>query len=186
MPITQTEICNLAIARVGGKQILTVDDDIEEARLCKKFYPMVRNRLLRSHPWNFAIKRVQLAEIDEEPLFGFDHQYQLPNDSLRVLEINDPEEEYKIEGRTVQTDATTANARILFEQTDESQWDANFVDVMSCALAVELAYPITQSRETQESLMKETEKRLREARSFDAQEGVLDQVSASSWLNSRF
>lgn len=184
--LTQTEICNLAIAMVGGKQILTVDDDIEEARLCKKFYPLVRDRLLRSHPWNFAIKRVQLAELSTVPLFGFDHQFQLPADCLRVLQLDENTDRYKVEGRVVVTNNSTVKALIVFKQTDESKWDANFVDVMATALAVELAYPITQARETKADLMEEYKMKLAQARSFDAQEGVLDQVDASEWLNARF
>ena len=184
--LTQTEICNLAIAMVGGKQILTVDDDIEEARLCKKFYPLVRDRLLRSHPWNFAIKRVQLAELATVPLFGWDHQFQLPADCLRVLQLDENTDQYKVEGRVVVTNSSTVKALIVFKQTDESKWDANFVDVMATAVAVELAYPITQARETKADLQNELQMKIREARSFDAQEGVLDQVDASQWLNARF
>lgn len=186
MPVTQTEICNLAIAKVGGKRILTVDDDTEEARLCKSFYPIVRRKLLRSHPWNFAIRREELAASVDTPLYGYTYAFPLTSDTLRVLEVNCAEEEYKIEGRNILTDSPTAKVKILFDEDDESQWDTNFVYVMAGLLAVELAYPITQSRETQESLRKEAELELRQARSFDAQEGVIDQVQASSWLNARY
>lgn len=183
---TQTEICNLAIALVGGRQILTVDDDIEEARLCKKFYTIVRDRLLRSHPWNFAIKRVELAEVSTTPLFQWAHQFQLPSDCLRVLQLDYNTDEYKVEGRYILTDSSTVKALIVFKQTDESKWDANFVDLMATELAIYLAYPITQSRETKADLQEEAKMKLREARSFDAQEGVIDQVDASEWLNARF
>ena len=78
MASSEAEICNLALQEVGAQRILSLNDDTVEAKLCKDFYSNVRDELLRSHPWKFAIKRVALAEVSgSTPAFGFEKYYEV-------------------------------------------------------------------------------------------------------------
>jgi hypothetical protein len=185
---TEIEICNSAIAKIRGRRILTLDDDSTEARLCKDLYPRIRDRLLRAHPWNFAIERRQLGLLSAEPLYGYTAQFQLPSDCLRVLgtDLND-DEDWVQEGKKILCNRTELNVKLLVKVTDAEQYDAMFCEVLAYMLAAELAYPLTQGTSLAEAMEAKALKILQEARSFDAQEGgSTEVVGATSWLYSRF
>ena len=57
------DVCNLALIALGQQTITALSDENENARRCNKVYEPVRNALMESHPWNFAIKRSTLVNI---------------------------------------------------------------------------------------------------------------------------
>ena len=90
--VAPIDICNAAIVRVGGQMITSLTENSPTAIACNSQYDIVRRDLLRSHPWNFAIKYASLPQNTETPIFGYDYSYALPSDCLRVLETADQEE----------------------------------------------------------------------------------------------
>jgi hypothetical protein len=61
MAVTDVSIANMALSHVGQhNQIAALSDSTEAARQCNLHFEPVRDALLRSHPWNFAVKRVRL------------------------------------------------------------------------------------------------------------------------------
>ena len=82
---SETDIANSALAEIGARRITSLSDDSDSVRVCKEQFNNIRDSLLESHPWNFAIKRLQLGKLATSPEFGFDNQFQLPSDCLRVL-----------------------------------------------------------------------------------------------------
>lgn len=188
MSATETQVCNSALIKLGASRILSLEDDSKEARLCKEMFPRLRDELLYAHPWNFAIKRQELAKTANTPVFDFDSEFQLPNDLLRVLTTDLPVNElYAIEGDKFLTNSSSVKIRFIFRQTDVSKWSAGFREVMSFRLAADLAYPLVQSVNLSNKMHKLFRLQLSQARSFDAQEGFSqNQVDASSWINERF
>lgn len=185
MATSDTSIVNSALAKLGAKQILSLDDDTREARLMKEQLPKIRDMLLRSHPWNFAIERAELAASSTSPEFGFDYKFQLPADCLRVLEIDTEDQEWQKEGTYVVSNSSTMFIKYVKKITQAGLYDANFSEVFALKLAADNAYAITQSTSLRDELNREYKEALREARSFDAQEGGTRQVYARKWLNAR-
>lgn len=74
---TQTEICNRALIRIGADTIVDITENSKEGRLCNILYDQIRKDLLRSHPWNFAIRRIILAP-DANTAPNTDFFYYLP------------------------------------------------------------------------------------------------------------
>jgi len=183
---SETAIANSALAKLGADRIISLDDDTREARLLKEQFGKIRDDLLRAHPWNFATVRVALAELPTAPAFGFYKSFQVPTDCVRVLEIDSQDLEWQREGNTIVTDASTVNIRYVQKVTETGKFDANFSEVLATKLAADLAYAFTQSTSLRDSLLAEYMQKLREARSFDAQEGGTRQVYANQWLNSRY
>jgi len=72
MATTEVTISNSALIKLGAETITTFEDDNKRARLCKNQYPLMRDKLLRSHPWNFNTKRVELGLLAAAPEFGYD------------------------------------------------------------------------------------------------------------------
>jgi hypothetical protein len=60
MAATVEDICNSALIKCGSKTITSISEANKRAELCTIMYPKVRDKVLKSHPWNFAIKRAAL------------------------------------------------------------------------------------------------------------------------------
>lgn len=181
-----TDIANRALQKLGAIKITSIDDDIKAAREAKRAFDIVRDAVFRDHPWNCLIARASLAALVDEPAWGFDYQYQLPSDCLRILDI-DSSLEWRVEGRKLLTDeAAPLYVRYLKQETDPAQYDAMLVEALASRLAMELAEPLTQSNTKIELASRAYEDALKAARRRDAQEGSARQTFESSWLNSRF
>lgn len=186
MATSETGICNSALAKIGSYRITSLDDNTREAKLLKEQYAKVRDDLLRSHPWNFAIKRVSLALLTSEPAFGFAYEFQLPNDCLRVLETDSSNDiEWQREGNVIRTDTSTLAIKYVAKITEVGLFDACFAEVLASKLAADISFSIVQNATLKKQLNDEYMQKLREARSYDGQEGASRQVYANDWLNSR-
>lgn len=185
MAVTQTKICNLALIRVGAERISSISQDTKSAILLNAIYEQCRDDVLRAHPWNFAIKRDELAPTGSEPAYEYDYEYDLPNDCLRVLTPDSNDIDYVIEDSKILTDESTLNISYIYRNENESSWDSNFASALAWKLASEVAYALTQSLKLKESCEKSYEKALREARTMDGAEGVLKGLEAVDWTNAR-
>lgn len=151
MASTEVTICNLALGELGSKTILALTESSSEARACRLFYEQTRDEVLRSHRWNFAIKRTTLSALSALPPFGWDKQYQLPPDCLRVLQVNgweecEREDNWSVEGGRLLTDASNVQLRYIARVTDASKYDPIFIEALAVKLASKLAQPLTGSR----------------------------------------
>ena len=81
------DICNEALDLLGAATITALTQNSKEARLCNRNYELVRDSVLRAHPWNTAVTRKNLPQDATAPDFGFTYQYTLPTDPFcsRVL-----------------------------------------------------------------------------------------------------
>lgn len=186
MATTAVSICNSALAKVGAETIISLTDNNERARLCNAQYEKNRDDLLRSHPWNFATRRVELAVLNTTPEYEFDYQFQLPSDCLRVLETDLPKDmDWKIEGRYILCNTNELRIKYIAKETDAAKFDSNFVEALASKIAADISYSLVQSVTLRDQLIREAQDKLRYARSYDAQESRGDRTYADTWLNSR-
>ncbi|BCV06006.1 MAG: hypothetical protein CM15mV123_200 [uncultured marine virus] len=61
------DICNEAMDLLGAATITALTENSKEARLCNRRFATVRDATLRSHPWNCAIERAELAADSTAP-----------------------------------------------------------------------------------------------------------------------
>ncbi len=186
---SETQIMNSALSKLGAERISSPDDQNNRARLMKAQYPILRDAATRAHPWKFATTYVELAEISPTPadIFDFDHVFQLPIDCLRVIKTDlCPEDEWEeIKGRRIACNVSTLFVKYISKVTDVTKFDDDFVEYLALMLAADTAYAITQNATLQGLLEQKAEKKLKEARSFNAQIGSVPKVYADEWLNSR-
>tara|TARA_S200002703_G_scaffold110664_1_gene96286 strand:+ start:1183 stop:1779 length:597 start_codon:yes stop_codon:yes gene_type:complete len=193
------DICNEAMDLLGAATITSLTENSKEARLCNRRFETVRDAVLRSHPWNTAITRAEIAKDSAAPAFGFSYQYTLPTDPycLRVLSFwnsnvdseiaaYDSQVMYKIEGRKILSDEGTCKITYIGRITDTEQYDAMLSNTIAHRLAAETAYAITGSTTVAQQMQALYEQRLREARSMDAMEGYPDKIIADDFVNIRF
>lgn len=184
---SKVDICNRALIRLGAKTITSLTEDSKEARLCNIIYDQIRKDILRGHPWNFAIKRVTLtANANEFPEFDFAYFLALPSDCLRLWTVSDTLHPFKVEGRNLVADFEEADVIYIADITDTEQFDSMFVSLFVLRLAVELGYNLTGSGSIVQMLDAEFRQLRREAKLFDAQEGILDSFDDGSWLYNRY
>lgn len=187
---TGVSICSNALLMLGAQTINDFADqlNLDRAKLCANLYPTVRDDMLRSHPWNCAIKRAVLAPDAVAPAFGYTHSFELPADFMRVLEVgtNGSQIDYLIEGRTIQADTTVLELRYVFRNEVENTWDAHLVKLVTLAMAAALAYPVTQSSALQQSFEQKLEMTLKRARAVDGQEDPPQTLGDERLLQARF
>ena len=177
--ITEVSICSSALTKLGDETITSLTDDNDRARKCNLLYGSTRDSVLRSHPWNFALKRASLAALVDAPIWEYDYAYQLPADCLRLVKTNaNTKDVHKIEGRQIYTDAVAPLLILYVRRVEETtDFDANFVDALIVRLAFELANVITGKKRYAEEMWGEYQTKLAHARTIDGMEGspeVLD------------
>ena len=192
---SEVDIANLAldlnnVAPIGS--IETPTNPTEE--LMQRWYDHVRRLALRRHPWNFAGERVILAPDATDPVFGWDKQFTLPADYIRIMHLNEsvqtldtpiPTSLYNVEGGKIQIGSLstqdTTQLRLVYvsDFTNVPQMDPAFVDYFSTLLAQQTSFKVTQQNSAVErtnALMKEAEDR---ARSMDGQENPPKRIERS-------
>jgi hypothetical protein len=142
---SQVEIANRALTKLGAARIISFDDDNKQARAINSMFGIVRDAELRAHLWSFTVKRTSLAALTTTPDWGYDYEYQLPSDYMRLLQVNDiypgpsmedyrnqAVAEYVVEGRKILTNLVAPlKIRYCARIEDTTQWDAAFVEAFA-------------------------------------------------------
>ncbi len=190
----ETDVINVALRLVGASPIISRDDGTTPANTVDDLYDEVRDDLLRSHPWNFATKRVQLAESATAPTFEFDHAYALPNNWLRTISVHDNDaghstilfrEEQVANQRVIVTSSDEVWLRYVAEVDDPNLMTADFRRALATALARDLAIPLASSNTLRDQLSTEASRTLARARSSDALGAFPELRPRGSWAASR-
>jgi hypothetical protein len=185
MAQSEVDCCNSALQRVGAASIMNLTtDNSREARQCRIAYDSNRRSELRKHTWNFSIKRKVLTPDTETPAFGYQYQFTLPTDCLRVIRPADPECDWKVEGRRLLTNlGDVLYLRYVADITDVTQWDPAFYDMLAIALAIDLVEPITNSPSKKATLQQDYKEALSEARKNNSFErGAAEAQADGFWL----
>lgn len=181
------DIANRALDKLGHGSITSFSDNNKAAKLVNRSWSIVRNQVLRDHPWNFAVKRVVLSPLSESPDWGFTYQHQLPSDLLRLLDIRDMSAgDYQVEGNKILADTDTLYVRYIQEITDPNEYDSLFIDAISSRLAYELCESLTQSNAKKNILAQEYKDSLQSAKFVDAVENPPVSFEEDSWIEARY
>jgi hypothetical protein len=125
MPLSQVQICNLALSRIGITQFIeSIDEASPEAKACKMLFDPCLQDLLTSHDWPFADREAELALVAEDPTPEWSFSYRLPADCLKAQRITNAEGiDYAI--------ASDASGGLLYCNAEEVtlQYTANIDDI---------------------------------------------------------
>lgn len=185
MAVSQVSICNSALIKIGADVISSITQETRTARLLNAVWNQVSDAVLRDHRWNFAVKRVTLAPNGTTPDWGYDYQYDIPNDSLRILDVDPDDIEYVIEGSKILSDESELDILYIYRNTDPSSWDAMFAEALAWKLAETIAYAVTQSKSLVDSCRDSYKAAIANARFVDGSEGTPKVLVADVWSNAR-
>jgi len=157
MSVSEVQICNLALLKVGNLSITALTDATKEGRSCNVLYPLMRSEIMASHPWNFAMARADIsAALVTAPVFGWDYAYTIPGDCLRVVELYGSDAEWVVEGAELLTnESEEIYIRYIKLITDTARYSPSFVSCFATRLAAELAGKLCDDKNLRASLLQE-------------------------------
>lgn len=184
---SEVSICSNALLLLGAQTINSLAETSDRALIASNLWPQTRNSVLRSHPWNCCIQRVQLAPDETAPAFDWAYQFTLPSDYLKALSVGEAgcEVEFRIEGRKLLSDENPCLLRYVSRNLAVGSWDDMLVQAMTLTMAAEMAYAITQSSSLRDSMREKLEMHMRRARAVDGQEDTPETVGDSPLLQAR-
>lgn len=209
MALSQVDVCNLALSRMGGQtitQITSLGEASTEARQCAIKFPCVLRSALRSYPWHFATKEIALALLGAaaaEHVFKESsqtlHYYQYPEDCLQILAINPVTGRkgsfdavscaYTVERiadgtKVIVTPCPQAILTCTSYADDPGIWDSLFTDAFAWQLASELCLSLGGSSGIVQGLQEMASRAFEKAKSQDCKEGAIA-VRKSYYLEAR-
>lgn len=211
---SDVEIANLALTKLGQTPINSFTDNTTRAAAINRSYAMFRDKLLRVFKWNFNRAYAKLAVSTTAPLFEYPYAYQLPTDCLRLDNVSigvpstttasngytgigmpglnladfsfDRSQDYRVVGKMIYTwVAPPLNIVYGARITDPNMFDGAFVESFATYLAWQLCEEITSSTAKKESLGKEYENSMREARMTNAIDLPPETIPDDSLMASR-
>jgi hypothetical protein len=196
---SEVGIANAALIKLGADRITSLEDNVDRARVLNARYADVRDAELRRHRWLFSLARHSLPADATVPMFGYDYQYTLPADCLRVIQVNDydlgpnlsdyraaPMQLWSIEGRKIYTSLPPPlKVRTIQRITDTGLYDPCFVEALAARLAYECCERITQSDSKRQLALADYRLAIREAIQANALEVAPGDTTDDSWISVR-
>ena len=174
MSYTDISLCSKAMLKIGAQRIVSFDDGSVEGEVASNLYPIIRDGLLSSYPWSFAVSQMRLPRVDITPVADYQYAYQLPSDFLRVMSAGSGKGrggEYKILRDRIHTNIDNLILTYVFRPY-EGNFPAYFSEILISKLAAEFCLPITESTSRAEYLTKKAENEFARAKSVDAQQAT--------------
>lgn len=209
MAVSTISICNQALGWLGADLIISLDDPIKEAALCKANFFDLRDAVLEEREWTFAVRRLELAPLVADPVYGYANQFLLPTDVLRVLNLPwgdedggtvglnggrsaDMQQQYpdwRVEsidsGTVVLANLDRINLRVIWRVVNQKIWSPMFVQCLAARLAADLAMPIVNSRALQKDMWTLYEMKLTKAATMDGMQGTKEVARSNQLINVR-
>lgn len=189
MAISKVAIANGALQRLGASRISSFTQDHPNARSVNACYDRVRDALLRTYLWSFAIKRESIAADADGPTWGDWLRYSLPNDYIRL--IRDDETgvavDWRIEGLYILSRTSAPlEIRYVAKIDDPNYYDALFVQAFECALAMAMSKEITASDTTKQDVKADFKMSIDTAKATGAIEKEAEDFTLDGWLAARY
>jgi hypothetical protein len=196
---SNTGICNIALARLGAKEITSLESGTDrEAVLCRRLFHPARRSTLASHHWNNATRSVQLTEdTNVTPVF-FTYAYALPGDLLRVISVHPSDDlnaycNYRVQNANdtdadsvLLCDSNQVYINYIFDNVDVATMSQGYRDVLAFVLARDLCLALGKSVSKFELTGKEYRRALTIGKSIDGFEEPHQALPEGSWVRSRF
>ena len=199
MAASDVAIANLALTKIGDLRITALSDNTKQAREVNAVYGMLRDKLQRTYNWRFCVKRAALAADVATPVFDYSHQYTVPSDCLRILQINayypapdlsdlisSSGQEYVLEGGKILTRSSgVLNLRYLARIETTSLFDPSFDEAFASLLAYNVCEALTQSDAKKNAALRDYRMALMDAIRANAIENPPESIADTTWITVR-
>lgn len=187
---SDVSISNMAFGAMGHGPITAFTDNSVAGRLANLEFADRRDELLRLHTWRFAVKRTSIAANATGPDWGFTNAFDIPIDSLLILEVNgeaiSEESSWRIEGTQIVTSLSAPlEVRYVAQITDANAMDSAFRGTLVAFLAMHWCERITGSEIIRKRLESEYTLKIAEARSMNSIEATPSLMIVDTWDKAR-
>lgn len=171
----KVKICSKALVRCGCNEISSFDESSTEATVAENFYDEVKENLLSSHPWSFALGQTSLSRLTATPVADYDFAYQLPTDFLKAISLGSGNRElgagvdYRLFEDRVHTNCDSIILTYVFSAPEEI-FPPFFTTALITMLAAELCLPLTENTSRTDLLFRLAERRFTDAKRIDSQQ----------------
>lgn len=173
---SEVSVCSNALLMLGAKPISSLvpggEGNADRVQLAANLWPLVRDDLLRAHPWNCAVKRRVLSPDATAPAFDYSARFLLPEDWLRTLQVGEDGNpiDYRAEGRYLLAEGNALPLVYVSRNEDVSSWDTALISVATARMAAAMAYAVTQSASLAEAMERKAEMAFKRATAEDGQD----------------
>lgn len=198
MVASKLSIYNNALTLLGEEVLASLDEDRAPRYAMDTVWDdgLVRACIEEGY-WYFAIRSVQLDnDPDITPDFGFPYAFTKPDDYVRLAAMSYDEYfcsqilRYTDEAENWWTDATTIYIKYISDDEQYGMnygaWPESFNELVQFTLATKACVRITGDKEKYESMKKDRDKMLRNARSKDAMNMATTFFPLGSWARARY
>ena len=178
----------MALMAAGIPPVTSFEETNDNAKLCKTFYPVLRDRVLRDHNWSFATAYFDIQRSAEK---SPDPEYPivciLPGDLIRVLNLLDNSPYRRIGNKLLVTQFPVTLVYIK-KVEDPNLFDPAFVEALQNLISSEVVLSASRDIQQAQYFRNEYERKLTIARSIDSQENSHSnqiQQTGSSFIAAR-
>lgn len=143
-------ICSDALLMLGAKPISSFTEGTDEASVCDRLYPDIRDQALMVYPWSFSFKKTQLARLVTTPTNEYKYEYQMPADRLgapRAVYNSAGTRDIPITAYRIMGSKLLTNEEVIYVDyqysVPESEMPVWFIQLLKYLTAAHIAYPIT-------------------------------------------
>lgn len=198
MALTKTQICNMALSKIGNERAQLTDFDTDTGKIkdqCALHYQQTLHELIRMHSFNCTKERIKLTNTGNAPLFAWEQEFNLPSDCIRPIYLTNtteterflkPQIEWSVEERLILTNYEDVYLLYIKEPAPEDM-DSLFAQAFYTLLASKLAKPIAGKEQLGMMIYQDfLNVVMPEARRVNAFEGKDSPVVDSDWLEATY
>lgn len=176
--MTDIDICNIALTKLGQNTIISFNDETENARKLNIIYYQTKKALLREHIWNFANRTeiLTLTAIDDD---NWKYIYIYPPNCLyidKIFNISDEDLYFDFEilninnQKYIATNLEQARIKYICDIINPNVYDNLFIECLINKLAGDLAQSITGNLELSSIFYSLYQETLAKAKTFTVRE----------------
>lgn len=191
-------IINRALIKLGQPLISSTSQE-PNGNIYGIVYQDIKDLLLASHNWRFAIKTVILTKDQEEPISSFAYAYTLPSDFIALYRfgqyfktpnysdnIQASDERYSIEGNKILCDEKNQlYISYVAKVDDPNKFTPWFREALISKLAAEFSVRVKQSASLAKSFNEEFIACLEQAEKHDELMTDTQTMPDGSWVGAR-
>lgn len=185
----EVAVCNRALKLVGGDRIVSLrppDVGSKGAEDCSEHFDDIRDAVQAAFPWDFCTGYIDFgATTGNTPLYRFEYEYTVPATVLRVLSMENFDDEWKVKRGKLLSHNASQKGEVIYRERDPGMWSPLFVEALVHRLASLLAFTMTKNRGLGQDMFKLYEAVIREAEEVDSQEGSADPLQSNQLTDVR-
>lgn len=186
--MSKVTIVNKALTYLGANRITSLSDETLEAQSASNMYDDSLRSVLSECGWKFAMKRVLLNRLDEEPAWkenGMLYYFQLPSDLVEIFGVMNDEAVWEREAKKIIANQIEFGIKYVYFCDDTTLYPSYFVDAFAIKLAADMCYEITNSEAKTQALLELYKGEfLPVARTKNAREASRPRIKDDFWVRS--